>query len=987
MTAVQRRHIPITLSIGVVLTVLVVLWSFTDFGRALEYWFYDQRAKKFQYFNPPPTDEIVHLDIDDKALASIGAWPWDRAVLAELLDELHLAEPRVVALDILLPEAMGEGDERLAESIKKLGNVILPVAGEDRHQHKPMGQRALALLVDNLEMTEHALGEQLRNEDFKLSDLPPEGWTQLFIRAREEAMARRVRAELAKATARMPTLDELRAKLLPRTDPLFTGSPELRLLEREYERAGALRSLEAFSLPAGASSPPVMPRRIDQPPIGVLSKHLASTGFVDYRPDPGGVVRRIPVFIESDGRLFPQMGLAMACVAMGIDIRDVKVSEDGVVLPREGQPPIRIPVRVEPSVTRDGDLIMVMRVPWFGPDNWEQMYGPPSALDADDEEHVSALAEPEAHRHVAITALWDLRRLNERLVTNWRSIDKALWVMLGTRPPGAGDADDQTPRFFPFQLNTEAMRAYKAVPFEQRVDGGRDQLIKNAIEQVRDAGLEDEFNDVRVALKEIDADPDMSPAEKQSIKDALVEAQEEFRAAWRILTTVPQENLLLASSLEKNRAKLRSKLKDKVVLVGWIATGRLDEERTSLHDSCPGVVIHGVVFNGIMTGHLWSTAPPWVTLLITLALGLLATTAGAFLAPPRSLLVTALLGVGYVFVNAVILFDAMDTVVGVGAPLVALAAVWSGCGLWRFVAERAERALVTRRFRSYVDPSLVDYVMENPSEAAFAGQERELTVVFTDLAGFTALSEKLREKTVALLNEYMGIMVKVIRPADREPARRGYVNKFLGDGIMFFYGAPYDNEHHAEDAVETVLKMQAQMPEFNATLAARGLPTLAMRAGLSTGLMVVGDAGPSEASDYTVLGDAVNLGARLESANKQTGTSVLISDRTRELIGDRFLLRPVGKLQVVGRADGEMCFEPLSPADSATDEQKRTVELSTAMVEAYQSGDVSACEQAIDALDAHEPGSQLAQLYREQLQRLSEDGNASFDGRLVLDSK
>src|SRR5205814_2875552 len=141
-------------------------------------------------------------------------------------------------------------------------------------------------------------------------------------------------------------------------------------------------------------------------------------------------------------------------------------------------------------------------------------------------------------------------------------------------------------------------------------------------------------------------------------------------------------------------------------------------------------------------------------------------------------------------------------------------------------------------------------------------------VGFTDLADFTALSERLKEQTVPLLGEYLGEMVPIIRK------RGGYVNKFIGDGIMFFFGAFQPDPRHALDAVESVLEMHEALARFNQRLAREGRPTLMMRAGVNTGEVVVGDSGPPDASDFTALGDPVNFASRLESANKAVGTRV-----------------------------------------------------------------------------------------------------------------
>src|SRR5213075_1857754 len=151
--------------------------------------------------------------------------------------------------------------------------------------------------------------------------------------------------------------------------------------------------------------------------------------------------------------------------------------------------------------------------------------------------------------------------------------------------------------------------------------------------------------------------------------------------------------------------------------------------------------------------------------------------------------------------------------------------------------------------------------------------------------GFTKLTEKMGSETVQLLNALWSALVPVIRRND------ALVNKFLGDGIMFFYGAPEQSPFHARDAVNTVLQVRKALAEFNEFSAAKNWPQLALRFGISTGKMIVGDTGEPEGgrTDYSVIGDYANLGARLESANKIIGTTTLMTDRTVELAGDGFL--------------------------------------------------------------------------------------------------
>ncbi|HMB96135.1 MAG TPA: adenylate/guanylate cyclase domain-containing protein, partial [Tepidisphaeraceae bacterium] len=318
--------------------------------------------------------------------------------------------------------------------------------------------------------------------------------------------------------------------------------------------------------------------------------------------------------------------------------------------------------------------------------------------------------------------------------------------------------------------------------------------------------------------------------------------------------------------------------------------------------------------------------------------------------------------------------------------IIAATMIWFGVTVARFLYERRERSRITKRFSKYVDPMLVNFVVEHPESAHFEGELREMTIVFTDLAGFTTISEKLREKTVPLLNEYMSLMLPIIR------ANHGLWNKFLGDGIMFFFNAPADNPHHARDAVHTVLQMQQKTQAFNQTLRDQMLPQVAMRAGIATGTVVVGDAGSTDpdhfASDYTVLGDEVNLASRLESANKALGSRLLLSEATANMLGDEFLLRPMGNFRVVGRTVGVVTFEAICPRSEAGDKQTRLAEISTRIVENFRQALFDDCINAVRELETDFGSTKFTQLYLELCREYQvappENG---FNGLIILTEK
>ena len=380
--------------------------------------------------------------------------------------------------------------------------------------------------------------------------------------------------------------------------------------------------------------------------------------------------------------------------------------------------------------------------------------------------------------------------------------------------------------------------------------------------------------------------------------------------------------------------------------------------------------------------------PWWITVLITLIIGAITTFCVAYLEPKLAMVLTLLLMLLYFLLNGIILFDWGNLIVRRGRPAHHRRARLDYAHA-RSIYQRNHPAAKdrVRRFSSYVDHQIVDYVQEHIDDrSVFEGQVRLMTVVFTDLAGFTTISERLRERTVPLLNAYMSLMLPVIRE------NRGIWNKFLGDGIMFFFGAPAETPTHAQDAVRTVLQMQHALGPFNEELKTKGLPSVAMRAGISTGPMIVGDAGSNDekhgASDYTVLGDEVNLGARLETANKYLGSTLLMNEFASQLCSDEFLLRPVGNICVAGKSEGVLCYEPLCMRSDATDAQKRIAKLSQDIVDNFCLSHFDPCLKAAEMLEAEFGSTMFTTLYQ-NLARLyvSEPPGDKFDGQIVLAEK
>jgi adenylate cyclase len=242
-------------------------------------------------------------------------------------------------------------------------------------------------------------------------------------------------------------------------------------------------------------------------------------------------------------------------------------------------------------------------------------------------------------------------------------------------------------------------------------------------------------------------------------------------------------------------------------------------------------------------------------------------------------------------------------------PAVAVAAVYGTSLLLGYATSRRRGLQVRRMFSQYVPEAVVARLVERPELLKLGGEARELTLMFTDLANFTAMSERLTaEATVEVLTEYFNAMTTIIH------AHGGTVDKFIGDAVMAFWGAPLDDPRHAENAVRAAIEMQIAMQALVQELTQRGLPPIAMRIGVHSGRAVVGNIGSQSRFSYSVIGDAVNLASRLEGANKAFGTGILVSDATVRALPADIALRLLDKVVVKGKSASIAVYTPCADA-------------------------------------------------------------------------
>jgi adenylate cyclase len=312
-----------------------------------------------------------------------------------------------------------------------------------------------------------------------------------------------------------------------------------------------------------------------------------------------------------------------------------------------------------------------------------------------------------------------------------------------------------------------------------------------------------------------------------------------------------------------------------------------------------GAEIHATVFDNLRHGLWIRPAPEAISWLGALLVALLTSQVLRHFHPIRSVIWTVV-GLAAILLSSYALLRWGRYWVSPVLPAGTLILVAVSRTALSFLQERARRRWVTNAFGHYVSPDMVAQLLENPDRLKLGGETRELTFLFCDLRGFTPISESMQSNPEALTHLVNRIMTAL---TDCVQAERGTVDKFIGDCLMAFWNAPLDEPDHALRAVRAGIAMARQIERLSVELEGEGLPRIAVGVGINTGRCVVGNMGSARNFNYTALGDAVNLAARLESASKELGVTIVIGPETARQVGDRLPLRSLGSIKVKGKQD------------------------------------------------------------------------------------
>jgi adenylate cyclase len=347
---------------------------------------------------------------------------------------------------------------------------------------------------------------------------------------------------------------------------------------------------------------------------------------------------------------------------------------------------------------------------------------------------------------------------------------------------------------------------------------------------------------------------------------------------------------------------------NKILMVGAFAKGVAEDEKTTPFGLMFGVEIHANALNTILMDNFLHYVPEWANALILLVMALLTAFMASRLPTIWSLLLSVALVIVYFFA-VMLVFDLYNRIVTLSAPILGVLLSFLAVIVYRIMTEEKDKRRIRDMFGTYVSPRVVDQIIDNPPE--LGGQDKDLTVLFSDIRGFTTLSESMSPQAlVNHLNEYLTAMTGIILEYE------GTLDKYVGDEIMCFWGAPLPQEDHAMLACQCALRQMEVLKELNEKWPPERRIDIGI--GINSGIMTVGNMGSLQRMDYTLTGDNVNLGARLEGTNKSYYTNIIVSEYTFGLVQDRVIVRELDNIRVKGKNKPVLIYELVDVIDGLT---------------------------------------------------------------------
>ncbi len=669
-----------------------------------------------------------------------------------------------------------------------------------------------------------------------------------------------------------------------------------------------------------------------QPVIRSIGSRGAGAGFTNVVVDTDGVRRRVNLLADYDGRLFGQLAFVPLWDLLGRP--EIEITGRRVVLRDAQLPDSETPTDIRIPLSHDYRLLI----------NWPRK----SFNDS-----FRQISYAQILRH---TDLLDSLRQNLELM----------------RDAGYFRFFDGTP---PTDLIQYAEELRREVMLEERSADWFDQYaeIMQAFVGETDTLLNGETEDSLISyIEEFRAGTD-SDDERAEYEAIIEDAKDVFDSTRGIF-----------ESLAALREELANQLEDAFVIIGQTGVGTVDIGVNPFEGEYFNVGTHAALANTILQRDFLLEEPRWISVTLAVVLGLGIGLGTARLDTKKGILF-GILSLVIVAAGGAAYFLLTSRYLPLLTPITAVAVAFVATSTTSSLRNSAERAFLRNAFSRYLSADVIGQILDDPDRLALGGDKKFLSAMFTDIQGFSTISEKLDPSDlVRLLNEYLTAMSDIILDV------RGTIDKYEGDAIIAFFGAPLDDPEHAANACRSAIRMKRVEVELNERfLAGQMTPSpLSTRIGINTGDMVVGNMGTERKMDYTIMGHAVNLAARLEGVNKQYGSYILVSESTRHWAGDGFLFRRLDRVRVVGVSEPVQLYELLDERSAASSEMIARVEQFEQAIDLFQSRRFSEANRLFADLARLEGDAGSAATYRARCAEYEKSPpTESWDGVYKLTQK
>ncbi|MCK5153408.1 MAG: CHASE2 domain-containing protein, partial [Spirochaetales bacterium] len=608
-----------------------------------------------------------------------------------------------------------------------------------------------------------------------------------------------------------------------------------------------------------------------RPVIVPILENAAGAGFPNVNPDEDGVTRRVYLLREFEGHYFPQLSFAPLLDLLGnpaVEAYSNKVVIKDAVFPGKDASDISIPL------TEEGQMLI----------NWSK------------KNYI------ESFRHLSYYELVLNKELENRLLENLRNINEAGYLSY-------------------YQSENDLIEVYQYTEdIRNDVLFGGDRLAIEDYIGVREYFFSEvgsflNSGAMDALLADID-DVIQSTEVSEDIRNDYIQIKAEVPGVFAAVADV-------YTSLIESREKISSVLKGSFCIIGQTGTSTTDIGVNPFEEEYMNVGIHASTLNTILSGEFLDDLPGWYSSILALFLSLLVMLIIKRLAPiyavSAGFVITLLVlaaGGGFFLLTGIYL--------NILAPV--LSVFFTGILIFivNFFMLEKEKSFIKNAFSHYLSPDVINDLVSNPDKLNLGGEKKKLTAIFTDVQGFSTISEKLDPTDlVKLLNEYLTEMSNTILDL------RGTIDKYEGDAIIAFFGAPVEFDEHAENACLSAVRMRRVEKKLNEYFLKEQMSPVPLftRIGINTGEMVVGNMGTPKKMDYTIMGNAVNLAARLEGVNKQYGTGILVSEETYNSGGADFSVRQLDRVRVVGINTPVRLYELIEEKSMTDDKTLEAMEI------------------------------------------------------------